>query len=38
MPAFSGLEALLLLGEPVTPAHFVSGSLILGGILVATRE
>ncbi len=38
LPAFSGLEALLLLGEPVTPAHFVSGALILGGILVATRE
>ncbi|WP_353115196.1 DMT family transporter [Nitratidesulfovibrio sp.] len=37
LPAFSGLEALLLLGEPVTPAHFTSGALILGGILIATR-
>ncbi|EGJ51901.1 DMT family transporter [Desulfocurvibacter africanus] len=38
LPAFSGLEAFLLLGEPVGWAHLASGLLILGGILVATRR
>ncbi len=38
LPAFSGLEAYLLLGEPVGWAHLASGLLILGGIVVATRR
>ncbi|EMG36549.1 DMT(drug/metabolite transporter) superfamily permease [Desulfocurvibacter africanus PCS] len=38
LPAFSGLEAFLLLGEPVGWAHLASGLLILGGILLATRR
>ncbi len=38
MPFFSGVEAVLLLGEPVLWVHWVSGALILCGILVATRS
>ncbi len=38
LPVFSGLEAFLLLGEPVGWTHLASGLLILGGILVATRR
>ncbi len=38
LPIFSGLEAFLILGEPVTAAHGLSGALILAGILVATRN
>lgn len=38
LPAFSGLEAYLLLGEPAGWAHLASGLLILGGIIVATRR
>ncbi len=38
LPIFSGLEALIILGEPVTAAHGLSGALILAGILIATRN
>ncbi len=38
LPLFSGAEAVLLLGEPVSWVHFVSGGLILGGIRAATRS
>lgn len=37
LPLFSGLEAFFLLGEPVGIIHAVSGLLILGGIVLATR-
>ncbi len=37
LPLFSGIEAVLLLGEPVSWVHLVSGVLILGGIRTATR-
>jgi len=38
LPLFSGGEALLLLGEPITAVHVLSGTMILGGIIFATRE
>lgn len=38
LPAFSGLEAFLILGEPVGWAHLISGALIMGGILLAMRR
>lgn len=38
LPLFSGIEGLLLLGEPVNAFHVVSGVLILGGVIVATNE
>jgi drug/metabolite transporter (DMT)-like permease len=38
LPVFSGAEALVLLGEPVSAIHVVSGIMILLGIIVATRE
>jgi drug/metabolite transporter (DMT)-like permease len=38
LPLFSGGEALLLLGEPITPVHVLSGIMILGGVIFATRE
>jgi drug/metabolite transporter (DMT)-like permease len=38
LPIFSGLEAFIILGEPVTAAHAISGALILAGILIATRN
>jgi drug/metabolite transporter (DMT)-like permease len=37
LPLFSGIEALLILGEPVTMAHFYSGLFIIGGIVLATK-
>ncbi len=37
LPLFSGIEALLILGEPVTTAHFYSGVFIIGGIVLATK-
>lgn len=37
LPAFCGIEAYLILGEPVTWAHAVGFVLILGGIFVATH-
>lgn len=36
LPLFSGLEAAVLLGEPMTWVHAVSGGLIVGGIALAT--
>jgi drug/metabolite transporter (DMT)-like permease len=38
LPLFCGIEASLLLGEPVTWVHFASGGLIIGGIWTATRH
>jgi len=38
LPLFSGLEAFLLLGEPIHGIHVLSGLLILSGVIVATRE
>lgn len=38
LPVFSGVEAFLLLGEPIHVVHFLSGILILTGVIVATRE
>jgi hypothetical protein len=32
------VEAILFLDEAVLWVHFVSGALILGGLLVATRQ
>jgi drug/metabolite transporter (DMT)-like permease len=38
LPLFSGLEAFLLLHEPVHWMHLWSGVVILAGVVVATRE
>jgi drug/metabolite transporter (DMT)-like permease len=38
LPLLSGVEALLLLNEPVHWVHVLSGVLILAGVIVATRE
>lgn len=38
LPLFSGLTAVILLGEPVTSVHWISGALILGGLLLATKR
>ena len=38
MPLFIGIEAVLLLGEPLRWFHFASGALIIVGVLVATRK
>jgi drug/metabolite transporter (DMT)-like permease len=38
LPLFSGGEALLLLGEPITAVHILSGILILAGVVISTRE
>jgi drug/metabolite transporter (DMT)-like permease len=38
LPLFSGGEALLLLGEPITAVHVLSGGLILAGVIISTRE
>lgn len=38
LPLFSGMEALLLLGEAATLAHLAGGILVVGGILTATME
>ena len=37
LPLFSGIAALLLLGEPVLWMHVASGALILSGIILATK-
>jgi len=37
LPAFSGIEAYLILGESVTWAHGVGFALILSGIVIATH-
>lgn len=36
LPLFSGLEAFLILGEPATILHLLSGALIIGGVILAT--
>ncbi len=36
LPLFSGLEAAVLLGEPVTWVHALSGACIVGGIALGT--
>ena len=38
IPFFGGIEAALLLGEPILWVHLVSGALILCGILLASRN
>ena len=38
IPLFAGVEAALLLGEPLLLVHLVSGALIFGGLLLATKE
>lgn len=38
IPLFAGIEAYLLLNEPVEWIHVLSGALILIGVFVATRE
>lgn len=37
VPLFSGIEAFLILGEPITTVHLYSGACIIGGIVLATR-
>jgi len=37
LPLFSGLEAWLILGEPVGWFHLVGGAAVIGGIYAATR-
>lgn len=38
LPLFSGLEAVVLLGESVLWVHYAGGALILGGLVLATRD
>ena len=38
LPLFSGLGAFLILGEPVGWVHALSGLMIFGGIITATRR
>lgn len=38
IPLFAGVEAALLLGEPLLLVHLVSGALIFSGLLLATKE
>jgi drug/metabolite transporter (DMT)-like permease len=38
LPFFCGVEAIIFLGEPVTWVHFTAGLLILGGLILATKE
>lgn len=38
LPLFSGIEALILLHEPVHWVHVISGALILAGVVVSTQE
>lgn len=38
LPFFCGVEAVLFLGEPVSWVHWAGGALVLGGLLLATRE
>lgn len=37
MPLFCGVEAIIFLGESVLWVHYISGAMILGGLLVATK-
>lgn len=38
LPLFTGLEAVILLGEPLHWVHGVSGLLVISGVAFATRE
>lgn len=38
LPFFSGLGAVILLSEPVLWVHWVSGAMIISGIVIATRK
>jgi drug/metabolite transporter (DMT)-like permease len=38
LPLFCGIEAWLILGEPVTWVHAISGLAIIAGIVLATRS
>lgn len=38
LPLFTGVEAVIFLGEPILWVHFASGVLILGGLVLATNE
>ena len=38
LPLFCAVEATLMLGEPVLQVHYISGALIVGGLLLATRQ
>lgn len=38
IPLFSGISAYFLLNEPVSVVHLFSGLLVVGGILLATRN
>lgn len=38
LPAFCGVEALFILGEPLLPAHFFSAAFITFGIWLAIRK
>lgn len=35
IPIFSSLEAVIFLGEKITPVHYISGLLVIGGLLLA---
>ncbi len=37
LPLFSGIEAFVILDEPATAVHVLSGGLIIGGVAWATR-
>lgn len=37
-PIFSTLEAVLILGEKFTPIHIISGSLVIGGLIIANLQ
>ena len=38
LPLFCAVEAVLMLGEPILWVHYVGGALIIGGLLLATRQ
>lgn len=38
IPLFTGLQAVLILGEPLLWIHFAGGGLIIAGVIVATRR
>jgi len=38
IPLFTAVEAVLILGEPVLPVHYLGGALVIGGQLLAIRQ
>jgi drug/metabolite transporter (DMT)-like permease len=38
IPIFSTIEAILILGETITPIHFYSGILVIGGLIIANLK